>query len=578
MLSSLTNPANIHGVSGSTRFTKLYNNAHFDYLSEMMPTNIKELFKWAEIVYTSTPAIVNGIRKLINYPITDLEYKTTSPKVKKATQEFLEEHLDIKTHLTELGVDYYVYGNAFRTLNFPFVRFLECSCGNSVNINYAKYKMKKGQFVLKCTACGRERIAKVDDRTVEDTKDIGIITWDPKQIDLLQNPITGNTTYYYKIPQTVSKGILQGNHTIVSTLPKVFMDAHRARKVVEMGPNFYHFKAPSLSGFASGWGMSPLLPTLKLYMYTAILRKASEAIGLEHITPKNILFPQGQSNDPTLLSSMGEWKSQIKKTMELWRKDPNAAMLAPYPTGVVNIGSQGRQLTPTAELKQAAEDMLIALDIPPEFVYGGTNLNNSPISLRILENQLQPYMGQVSGYLNWLIKTVNAKYDSGFCQVEFTPFKMADDMMKHQMLTQVAGSIVSKTTVREMLGLEPDEEDDRLKEEVIKEFKTNKELELEQHKVQTDIANRTLEESQAEQAGTIPQYNQQQLIANAQLKAQELLSMPYEQRRSALAQLSNEDYVMYALVSAQMETARNAQGSQQQGHPGAGQGGMTGHV
>ena len=44
------------------------------------------------------------------------------------------------------------------------------------------------------------------------------------------------------------------------------------------------------------------------------------------------------------------------------------------------------------------------------------------------------------------------------------------------------------------------------------------------------------------------------MIAQAQQLAVQLAQYPYEERRSQLAQLQNEDYVMWALVSKQMES------------------------
>lgn len=51
-------------VRGATR--NLYMNPHFDYLSEMLPRDIKELFSWCEVVFQSMPSIATGIRKLVS--------------------------------------------------------------------------------------------------------------------------------------------------------------------------------------------------------------------------------------------------------------------------------------------------------------------------------------------------------------------------------------------------------------------------------------------------------------------------------------------------------------------------------
>lgn len=67
----------------NSRYTRLYNNPHFDYLSEMLPKDIKELFKWCEVVHQSMPTISNGVRKLINYPITDFSFTNDAESIRE---------------------------------------------------------------------------------------------------------------------------------------------------------------------------------------------------------------------------------------------------------------------------------------------------------------------------------------------------------------------------------------------------------------------------------------------------------------------------------------------------------------
>ena len=555
-----SNPiSKVPGVNTATKYSRLYNNQFFDYLSEQLPTNHQDMFRWCEVVYGNTPVVVNAVRMLINYPITSLIYKSDSEKVRTATKQLLEDDLDIYGHLLNLGLDYYIYGNAFRNIYFPFTRFLKCSvCDEEVNIAHATYEVKRGEFILECSKCQQKRKASIEDKQNDNLSDIKLVSWNPKNIELNSNPITGDTTYYYSIPGELKLSIHRGDLNAVRSIPEVFIRATKASRQIKMSDNFFHFKTSTISGFSTGWGLSPLVPVLKLYLYISILRKSVEAIGLEHITPQRILFPQSTTSDPSIMSNMTTWKEQVQKALQAWRKDPNYVMLAPYPTGVANIGSQGRALMPTAEIKAAEEDMLRALDVPIEFVFGSNNLQNSPVSLRILENRLRPYVAQVTRYVNWVINTINAQYGKNFCPVEFTPFTLADDMMKKQLLISMQGNGVSRTTIQESLDLNPDEEREKIKNETLDDLKQQKELEREQHALENDIANQAVDEQEAEQQGTIPKYNQQKLIANAQLQAQGLLQIPYEERRSALAQLQNEDYVMWALVTKQMESLRDA--------------------
>jgi hypothetical protein len=557
---------NTFGAPTNTKFTRLYNNQFFDYLSEQLPKDHKEMLKWCEVVYSSSPALVNGIKKLISYPITDLQYLSKSENQREETKDLLTKSLNIESHLIQLGMDYYVYGNAFRGIYYPFSRFLVCKhCSTRVAVKHADYEVKKGKFIInKCPSCSRKGIASLKDEYTFDPKNIRLVNWDPKSMDMLSNPVTGDTAYYYTLPPVLRQGLANGEPVMAATLPEVFLSAFAQNKKIQFNDNFYHVKTPSIAGFASGWGISPLAPTLKLFLYSGILRKSVEAISLEQITPQRILYPQGTSSDPTLVSSMGQWKEQMQKAIERWRVDPNYIMMAPYPTGVANVGSKGRGLMPTEEIKQVDQDMLLALDVPLEFVYGGMKMDTGSVALRVLENQLRPYVSQITRYVNWIIDNINAKYEKNFCHVKFGDFTLADDLMKRQLLIQMAGQGASISTVQESLGLDPDQEADRQYEDTLRAYQQQKKLETATAKIEENITARAEQRQQADQEGTLPQYDQQKLVAAAQLKAQEILSVPYEERRSLLARLSNEDYVMYALVSAQMDSMRKTMEEEQQ--------------
>jgi hypothetical protein len=552
----MTSP--LSGIAAvDTKYTKLYNNPTFDYLTEMLPKNIKEMFKWSELVVNSAPILSNGIKKLINYPLTDFIYKTDSEKVRKDTKDLLEKKLKMRSHLIDLGIDYYAYGNVFRSVYFPFDRFLKCSvCGRETNIEYAKYKIIRNKTVLNCE-CDSRRAAEIIDKDSQDIKRVRLVSWDPHAIDVSYNVVTSISTYYYSLPESIRKGIAYNDPTTINTLPKLFLDAHFQNKPIKFGNNFFHFKAPGLSGYASGWGIPPLLSALKPYLFIAILRKASEAIGLEHITPKNILYPQGTTNDPTMFSSMARWKEEIEFAIKKWRQDPNHVMLAPYPTGTVNIGSQGRALMPTREIQDARQEMAMALDVPLHFLTGEGAIEKSTVALRILENQLTPYVEQLVDYVNWVIGNINAKYDTNYCEIDLTPFTLVDDVIKRQILLQTTMNQATSTqTLLESLDIDPEEEKEKQKKEQLDKFVMQKEVEKDIAEHEENLVNQTQAETTS---NTIPQYNQQKLMAHAQQVAQQLIVMPYEQRRSYMAQLQNEDYVMWAMVSKMVESMHEQQ-------------------
>ncbi len=542
-----------HMAAINSKYSRLYNNPMFDYLSEMLPQNVKDLFRWCELVYNSMPVIANGIRKLVNYPVTGFSYHDESETIRENTKK-LAETIHLRTALLDLGTDRYVYGNGFRSLYFPFKRFLKCSkCKQKTAIEHAKFNIRKNKIEFTC-ACGNKGPAEIEDELSEDMSGIRIVRWDPKQIELSQNPITGGSTYYYALPKTFVAGVKRGDLTVLRDSPEIFIQAALNNKNVVMGANFFHSKTTTLSGYASGWGISPLMPTLKTFMYVAVLRKASEAIGMEHITPQRILFPQSNgTSDPSVMGSLDRWKREIDNALNKWRLDPNYVMTAPFPTGVTNIGSQGRALAPINEIKDARQEIALALDIPPNIIMGDATMQASAIGLRMLENQLAPTTESLQDFANWVITMINARYGRNYCEAKLVPFKLSDDIMNKQMLMQAMGTAISKSTVLEALNLDPDSERQRLMQDALADNTAQREAQQEVQRREQNAAVQAQADAQAQQTGQIPQYNQQKMIAMAQQQAMQLITVPYEQRKSIMAQLQNEDYIMWALVSKQLE-------------------------
>ncbi len=555
-----------HGYMNN-RKNRLYSNPFFDMASEQMPKDIKSFFKHCELVYVNSPIIMNGIAKLVTYPIRDFKYKTTSKKKREKTKEYIEGKLDLKSHLIQVATERYIYGNVYRSMYFPFHRFLKCeSCKQQTNIKEADFKVKKDKFILNCR-CGYRGNSEVEDKDTQDLSRLRIVNWDPHAITLQSNPITGQVRYYYDIPSSIKLGATRGDRVIVEDLPKVFFDASVKNKKVEFGDNFYHLKCTSLSGYSTGYGLSPLISVLKLFHYKATLRKSAEAIAHEHITPKNILYPQGTTSDPSVSSNLRKWKEEITKGVERWRYDPGAMMTAPYPTGVSNVGSQGRGLLPTNEIKEARNEMLLSLSIPPDLVYNPSGIQKSTVALAMMENQLKPLKSELEEYANWIIDMLNAKYDLDLCDVELQEFSLTDDNQNKQFLMQGAQKGgVSSTTVMESMGLDPHEERENQKKEQIQQYEMQKDLEHRMREIDQNVSQQTSDEQAAMEDGTIPQYNQQKLLAKASQMAQQLIQVPYEQRRSYMSQLQNEDAVMHALVSQQLSNLHD------QGHgPGGDQ-------
>lgn len=541
-------------------------NPLFDFLTTFVPRRLKTLFQYCEYLYYNSPQIFAALNKFAIYPVTEFVYETDNDVLKRNYKNLFESVLNLKSMLIRTGIDRHVYGNSFTSIFFPFQRFLRCSvCNTPHNIQHVRYQFKiKGlQFRMTCPHCKNRAIAKVEDKKVKLASGINIIRWDPKQMDVETNPITGQSEYYYEIPHNIRERVQRGDTTLVSTMPMPFLETIAEKKIFKFAPRqIYHMKADAPAGIDNSWGFPPLTSTIKQFFYVAVLRKANEAISMEHIVPFRVLHPQQISGnaDPVVTISMANWVNETKMNLKAWRRDPLHLMFSPVALGVTTLGGQGRALMVTGEIKEAEENIIAAMGIPREFLYGGLSATGSGVTLRMLENQLLNYTTELVQLAQWVADRCGRYLDWGSIKVRLQPFKLIDDVQQKMAIlsanAQTGGRLISNTTMASLFDLDIDAQRKMRLQEEVDEFKHQHEMERILTKLQTDLAQQAEAAAQATGNQT-PVGNQLQIIAQADATVQQLLSMDEGTRRSYLASLQAEDYVMYAVVIQRLEEAQN---------------------
>lgn len=547
-------------------------NPLFDFLTTFAPRKLKNLFTLCEYLYFNSPQIFAALNKFALYPITDLNYSTDNAALKEKYKRLLEKTLRMKGKLVTCGIDYQLYGNTFVSLYFPFRRFLKCpSCHHRENIKFVKYKFKlKGlQFNYKCDQCGQQVTGKVDDQHIRYAKDINIIRWDPKTIDIEANPITGDMEYYYNIPERIVDRVRRGDRSILDTIPYPFLETIAERKLFKFGKNqIYHMRKEAPAGIDVSWGYPAVASLVKQFFYVAVLRKANEAIALEHVLPFRVLHPSQstQAADPTVTISLSNWVSETKMNYKAWRRDPLHLMFAPIPVGVTHIGGQGKAMMVTGEIREAEESMIVGLGFPREFLYGGLTASAAPVTLRMLENQLLNYTDQLLGLTQWTADRCGRYMGWENVEIGMDEFKLIDDVQQKMALSaansETGGQLLSLTSLASMYDRDLKEERKLRVQETIDEMQSQAELEKKMQDMQRSLA---MQAQSAAVARQPMQYDQQAVIAAAdEMVYGQLLNMDYGQRRAFLDQLANEDFVMYSVVTKRLELAQQQMQQQQQ--------------
>jgi len=539
-------------------------NPLFDFLTTYVPRRLKTLFQYCEYLYYNSPQIFAALNKFAIYPVTEFVYETDNDTLKRDHRNLFENVLNMKSILIRTGIDRHVYGNSFTSIFFPFQRFLVCSkCRAPHNIKHTKYKfsVKTTSFNFTCPGCGHSGVAEVEDKTTKVPKDIHIIRWDPKQMDVETNPITGQSEYYYEIPHNIRERVHRGDTSIINTMPMSFLECISKRQIFKFAPGqVYHMKADAPAGIDNSWGFPPLTSTIKQFFYVAVLRKANEAISQEHIVPFRILHPQQSSAnaDPVQTISLSNWITETKQNLKAWRRDPLHLMFSPVSMGVTTLGGQGRALMVTGEIKDAEENIIASMGIPREFLYGGLSATGSGVTLRMLENQLLNYTTELVQLAQWVSNKCASFLGWERLRIGLQPFKLVDDVMqKNAMLqanAQTGGQLLSNTTIASLFDRDVDDERELRMQEQIDEFRFQHKLQKKLQDMEKNLAEQAAGAAQAAQAGTAG--NPQQIIAQADQVVQQIMPLDEGSRRSYLASLQAEDYVMYAVVIQRLEEAQ----------------------
>lgn len=534
----------------------------FDFLTAFAPRKLKDLFRLCEYLYFNSSQIYAALSKFCTYPITDIIYETTNEGLKDKYEKLHGKTLKTKRTLIRAALDKYVYGNAFFSIYSPFVRFLQCPrCDNLANINATDYKFvfKKTEFKFNCPSCHEAVTGKPVDRKVTRVDKVSIIRWDPKLMDIDHNPITNHSEYYYTIPGDLKERVSKGNKHLINTLPLEFLRSMRDDKIFKFAEGqVFHMKMDAPAGIEAQWGFPPLAATIKLFFYAAVLRKANEAIALDYIVPFRIISPkQATGNaDPMMTMALDKWSDEMKGNVKKWRRDPLHIMWSPIPAEVTHMGGQARALMTLGEVQAAEDNIIAALGLPKEFLYGGFSAMGSSIQLRVLENQLIHQTGDLNDLLQWITDRMAKLLGWQTIMVSLMPFKFIDDVEQKSLLLQLnaqdpEGPWVSKTTIGDAFDIDLVEERKKRKQEALDNVRFQQELQVEVNKLQNTLAQKVQAQAQIGQ-GTL-QYDQQAVIAEADMMVQQMMGLDPGTRRSQMHALEIEDLVMYSVVKKRLE-------------------------
>lgn len=525
-------------IRGTTTKYLQYPSPFFDVAGHYMPATVKELFPFCRYYYLTNPIIHAAINKVAVYPITDLDYVSENDGLIDKWKHILEEVLDYRKFQVAAAISKQIYGNTLVSIAFPFVKKLICpSCGHSAPVGEWKYYYQNGEFnIRRCPKCGMGGKAKVVDQDTYALDKLRLIIWDVESITTEYNPLSGETTYYYKIPTPLANDIKTGKRTVIETTRQVFIEAVKQGKSVILNKdNLFHMKRTPVAAELGGWGTPRLYPVLRDAFGMQILRKSQEMISLEHAIPLRIIHPApigdgGVAAYQTL--NLRQWREEVIYELLRWRQDMNYIPVVSLPLGYQELGGRAKMLMLAPEIRAQAELLLAGMEVPVEFLFGGVQWSGSNVSLRMMENTLMGDIRDHHQLLRWVVKKISVHFDIPEIEVKFKPFKMADDLQRLALNLQMAqAGLLSQHTVLVQADYDPDEEFNRMKEEAARRNEMAEEAMLSQARAQIEAQKLQLEaQLQAQRKGLADQAQMQAQMLQEQSKAQLGMAQgePYE--------------------------------------------------
>lgn len=603
-----------------------------DYASTVMPDTIADAHKWCEYIIDGNGVYSSAIKRVLSYFVTEVEVGNddTGDDEKTKYEDFLNDVLQIKKVLFNVGLNFITYGNAFVSLVVPFRRYLycpECKAEHPLRVvaTHAAFAFRwEGfQFIAACQGrtkdgdpCGYRGPWRHVDRRTTDEKDVKVKVWPPGEIDIKYDEFSGTREYVWKIPETYKQKLREGHLHYLEHANWEVIECCRQGRNLQFDPGvLYHmFEEPLAGRSTGGWGVSTILANFKQAWYVQVLHRYNEAIAMDYVMPFRVITPDnsrasaGEAADPVLGVNMGGFMGRVRAMLRARRRNPTEWFTLPHPVKYQVLGGEAKQLAPFELIDQGVSLLLNNIGVPAEMFKGSLAVQSAAPALRLFECQwthlvhglnafLVALCGQIATALGW--EPVKARLISPTVIDD-----IQDQMAKLQLMM---GKQISQTTGLKGLGLEFKDEQRRILEEerYVQEQQAQLQEEMDQAASMEQLGQPAAAPGQppvdpatgqpaqpgapAGAAGAAAQGVQtamptmpnakvtpQELLQKAQTMAQQLLGMSDTQRQSEMTKLKQADPTLHAIVKQlitdmrqQAQTAGGAQILQQQFGGGA---------
>lgn len=572
----------------------------------LIPKNFYTNLALARFMASKFPLYVQAAKRTVSHFVTDVQFtgKQGDKEERDQLKTYLIDNLGILDATQQAGLEWFIYGNTFPRIYFPFNRYLvDRRDGKYIERSVDMFKPETISFDIDTMtyripdpkASGPiETRPKVSfefiDRKSKDSERIKIRFIDPSQMILQMNNISGTINYIYRFEEFFKTDVKQGSKIYqINETPKEMLNAIRKDQDFCFNPeSIFHLANNFISGISyNGWGIPPILLSYQSMHDSAVLRCLNEAIGLDYMLPIRVISPTGTSGgggmDAAASINLGPWTAMAQNFIKNKRQDPTAMHIMPFPITYQELGGSGRQLAPMDLIKLYDDKMLSEAGFPVEVFNMSLQMQVLPSAIRAFEATYVHLQRKLSNFVRWVTKSIRNYQELEQIDVKLAMPSVADDMEKrHIWLQLAAGGEVSRETAYKAFSIDSAVEEARRRaEEDIEIQKIKMKIQSDFEREQTiGSVDQTLDAMMqgpppgpggpAGPGGAPPPGGMQvpgatplDIMQQAEEQAMQLLQIEDDgERRKALNQIRGSNPQLYALVKQKMEEIRASGASQ----------------
>lgn len=466
----------------------------YDYVSKhdlietisrkLTPKTVGEMLDWADWLWYHFDTYTNALKGAVRYFLGDIDIEaknnsSNGDERRKITTALFRDY-DIMDLLGRVGDEFIQWGNCFTSIEPVTIRKLYCTRCHAtfpaIRADRLSFRANDDKdaplFFGECPICGANTSFRHFD-TIDASKPLRVVFWNQRLVGISYCPTTKSSEYYVSPSQTWKEAWSQGDPNFVAETPVEILTAMQKGMRIHMKKDFFfHAKTPTPStreDLLKGWGMPLFMNCFPKCVQIMLLDKFDESIIADHVVPFTVISPAPQASnqpadDPLMTVNMGSFREQMELMISRHRANPSFIQIAPYPIQYQLMGGEAKQLVPVDLRAQKVQDLLQAMNILDFSQMQGTG--GPPPNLRFFEKVWGIHVNTLNRWGQWLCDCrtkILKETPVNFSLVKSSIYE--NDMTIEYKSKLGMGGVISMDTALRPLGIDYELEQTKLRDE-----------------------------------------------------------------------------------------------------------------